>query len=47
MIYRKHFMVSINHVNPIYIKGVEQIHMVTGLAFGDPATMICSKAELD
>ena len=30
MIYRKHAVVSINHANPIYINGVEQIQMVCG-----------------
>ena len=30
MIFPKHAMVLKNHVNPIYIKGVEQIHMVVG-----------------
>jgi hypothetical protein len=28
MIYRKHSLVPINHVNPIYINDLEQIHMV-------------------
>ena len=30
MNYRKHAMISIIHVNPIYINSVEQIHMVCG-----------------
>jgi hypothetical protein len=30
MIYRKHPLVPINHVNPIYINKLEQIHMVVG-----------------
>jgi hypothetical protein len=30
MIYRKHPLVPINHVNPIYINDLEQIHMVVG-----------------
>jgi hypothetical protein len=30
MIFRKHPMTLKNHVNPIYIKSVEQIHMVGG-----------------
>jgi len=30
MIIRKHSVFPNNHVNPIYIKNVEQIHMVCG-----------------
>jgi hypothetical protein len=30
MIYRKHSLVPINHVNPIYINDLEQSHMVAG-----------------
>ncbi|MEX2450447.1 MAG: hypothetical protein WD407_06295, partial [Rhodospirillales bacterium] len=30
MIYRKHSLVPINHVNSIYINNLEQIHMVVG-----------------
>jgi hypothetical protein len=32
MIYRKHSLVPINHVNPIYINDLEQIHMVSRIA---------------
>jgi hypothetical protein len=30
MIYRKHYSVPINHVNPIYVNNLEPIHMVVG-----------------
>jgi hypothetical protein len=30
MIYRKHHLVPINHVNPIDINNLEPIHMVVG-----------------
>jgi hypothetical protein len=33
MIYRKYPLVPINHVNPIYINNLEQIHMVVGSPF--------------
>jgi hypothetical protein len=33
MIYRKYHIVPINHVNPIYINNLEQIHMVVGAPF--------------
>ena len=31
MVYRKHHLVPINHVNPIYINNLEQSHMVVGM----------------
>jgi hypothetical protein len=30
MIFREHGMVLKNHVNPIYIKGMERIHTICG-----------------
>jgi hypothetical protein len=33
MVYRKHHLVPINHVNPIYINNLEQIHRVVGSPF--------------
>ena len=33
MIYRKQYLVPVNHVNPIYINNLEPIHMVVESLF--------------